>query len=71
MPPGWVEDQPGQPAACGAGHRVGPLHGGGPGEITDISYTPGSGYLLISSSGQHYSYGDAPFIGNPSGASPF
>jgi hypothetical protein len=42
------------------------------GEIADVSYrTDGQpGYVMVSTTGQHYAY-NAPWLGNPSGASGF
>jgi hypothetical protein len=61
----------GQIYAYGNAQYKGGSPSGISGEIADVGYTPGAGYVLISTSGQHYAYGDAPFIGNPSNAAGF
>ena len=39
------------------------------GQFTDAKVTAGdNGYWLLTSAGQIYAYGNAPFIGNPNGA---
>lgn len=60
----------GQIYAYGDGQYAGGSPSGINGEIADVSYRIDGqpGYVMVSTTGQHYAY-NSPFLGNPSGAS--